>query len=849
MGDPKNRIAAMLRQVAQPVQMPRQAPKPRSANDMTEGMQESMEIAELPKPDPVNTDQIVERVATDNRTRDIGKKVFEKIARGDNNFSADEDNISEAIILLTFRPSIDIQNNTFGDVPPEWSQLADFRAVIDKAIRGAGRIELPNSPSVPYGGTGFVVGKNLLLTNRHVAEIFTSGVGKSGLTFRSHIGTAIDFRQEVGQTAKPRLLKVKKTVLIHPHWDAALLQVDGLEESQVLTLMANEPTSLEGRAVVVIGYPALDQLRNDLAEQQRIFRGVFNKKRLSPGKLMDKRIILSPGSGGNMVEAITHNSSTLGGNSGSLVLDLETGKVLGLHFGGSYMVANFAVPTWELANDKNLPRLNFDDRVRSDGFTLPLWLDAWGKLKVVGPGPVPPEAGQRTAVADWFERTTTDELAAANRRDPEGTQALLRETLHTDEAESLIADLQASEVISEVARSTEDGNIEEGLFSPRVDPTLPEIVFLHGITGCHLSGANGFISRIWLNPLAFVSVNIAKKLSLDSDGKKDAQPGSHLVADGHIRFVYERATRSWERAGFVVHPFSFDWRKGIAHAADRLHLFLENLQLERPSGKPVVLVAHSMGGLVASLYAQRHPEWKNRVSQAIFMGSPIRGSFAPVSAVLGTYSFLKKLARLSLNDDMTDLQRMASTLPGLLDMMPDPLVFTDVDPVYELHYWPQNVAPTPGLLKQSKDLKPLFAQSPLLKVTTGIVSLVHGTVASLQAGDSPPAVGPATGVGDGTVPGRSAVIAGRPNFKAKTEHANLPRDPDVIQAVIDLIKSGICRLDPLTAADDLNATLPAAESLDPIPLEEAMIEAALAINGRMENGIFTQKDYDWLVGV
>ena len=209
MGDPKNRIAAMLRQVAQPVQMPRQAPKPRSANDMTEGMQESMEIAELPKPDPVNTDQIVERVATDNRTRDIGKKVFEKIARGDNNFSADEDNISEAIILLTFRPSIDIQNNTFGDVPPEWSQLADFRAVIDKAIRGAGRIELPNSPSVPYGGTGFVVGKNLLLTNRHVAEIFTSGVGKSGLTFRSHIGTAIDFRQEAGQTAKPRLFKVK----------------------------------------------------------------------------------------------------------------------------------------------------------------------------------------------------------------------------------------------------------------------------------------------------------------------------------------------------------------------------------------------------------------------------------------------------------------------------------------------------------------------------------------------------------------------------------------------------------------------------------------------------------------
>ena len=839
MDDPKKRIAAMLRRVAQPVQMPRQAAKRRSADDL----EESLEIAELPQPAPVNPEQIVDRVATDNRTRDLGMKALVKVNQGDDDLSADEADISEAIILLALRPCIDIQDNTFGDVPPEWSQLVNFRPAINKAIRGVGRIELPNMPNIPYGGTGFVVGKNLLLTNRHVAELFTSGVGKSGLTFRSHIGTAIDFRQEVGQSAKPKLLKVKKTVLIHPHWDAALLQVDGLDESQILTLAANEPTNLNGRSVVVIGYPALDQ-RNDFAQQQRIFRGEFNKKRLLPGTLMGMREVSSFK---KMVGAITHDSSTLGGNSGSLVLDLETGKVLGLHFAGRYMDANFAVPSWELANDNNLPTLNFDTPVRPGGFTPPLWLNAWGKLKVSTETvvSVATESGQRTAVADWFERTTTDELTEANQRDPEGTQALLRQTLLPDEAESLIADLDATESVVETFPPS-----LEGLFSPRVDPDLPEIVFLHGISGCHLAGSAGFISRLWLNPLAFVAGNIAEKLSLTNDGLNDAQPGSHLVADGHIRFVYERAARTWQREGFVVHPFSFDWRKGIANAADRLHLFLENLQLERPNGKPVVLVAHSMGGLVASLYAQRHPEWEDRVGRAIFMGSPIRGSFAPVSAVLGTYSFLLKLARLSRNDDIKDLQRMAGTLPGLLDMMPDPVLFTDVDPVYKLHFWPHTVAPTPGLLKQSKELKPLFAQSPLLKITTGIVSLVHGTVASLRVGGGPPAVGPATGVGDGTVPGRSAVIAGQPNFKAETEHANLPRDPAVIQAVIDLIKLGTCALSPLTAADDLNATLPAAESLDPIPLEGALLEAASvdAMRGRMQEGIFTQADFDWLVG-
>ena len=848
MDDPKKRIAAMLRRVAKPVQMPRQAAKPRSADDLTEGLEESLEITELPQPDPVNPEQIVNRVATDNRSRDLGMKAFEKVNQ-DDDLSADEQDISEAIILLELRPCIDIQNNTFGQTPPEWKQLANFKPVIEKAIRGVGRIELPNFPGLPYGGTGFVVGKNLLLTNRHVAELFTGGVGKSGLTFRSHIGTAIDFRQEVGQSAKPKLLKVKKTMLIHPHWDAALLQVDGLEESQILTLAANEPAQLNGRTVVVIGYPALDQ-RNDFAQQQRIFRGEFNKKRLLPGTLMGTREVSSFK---KKVGAITHDSSTLGGNSGSLVLDLETGKVLGLHFAGRYMDANFAVPTWELANDKHLlsdkTHLNFDQISRPEGFTPPSWLKAWDKPNVQPEmvASVTTEAGQLTAGADWFERTTTDELLEANKRDPEGTQALLRETLLTDEAESLIADLEASEVVSETLRPAEDGGMEEGFFSPRVDPDLPEIVFLHGISGCHLTGGDGLISRLWLNPLAFVAGDLAEKLTLASNGLSDARPGSRLMADGHIRYVYERAARTWRQAGFVVHPFSFDWRKGMAHAADRLHLFLENLQLERPGGKPVVLVAHSMGGLVASLYAQRHPEWEDRIGEAIFMGSPIRGSFAPVSAVLGTYSFLLKLARLSRNDDIKDLQRMASTLPGLLDMMPDPLVFTDVEPVYKFHFWPQMVAPTPGLLKQSKDLKPLFAQSPLLKITTGIVSLVYGTVASLRADGGPPAVGPATGVGDGTVPGRSAVIAGQPNFKAETEHANLPRDPDVIQAVIDLIKSGTCALPALTDADDLNATLPASESLDPIPLEAAMAEAALSIDGRIRQGIFTQADHDWLV--
>ena len=51
-----------------------------------------------------------------------------------------------------------------------------------------------------------------------------------------------------------------------------------------------------------------------------------------------------------------HDCSTLGGNSGSSVIDLETNQVIGLHFGGRYLQGNSAVALWELTNDRLLKK-------------------------------------------------------------------------------------------------------------------------------------------------------------------------------------------------------------------------------------------------------------------------------------------------------------------------------------------------------------------------------------------------------------------------------------------------------------------------------------------------------------
>ena len=50
-----------------------------------------------------------------------------------------------------------------------------------------------------------------------------------------------------------------------------------------IDLAADVGESAIGSWVAVIGYPALDS-RNDEADQQRIFDGIYNVKRLAPAR-------------------------------------------------------------------------------------------------------------------------------------------------------------------------------------------------------------------------------------------------------------------------------------------------------------------------------------------------------------------------------------------------------------------------------------------------------------------------------------------------------------------------------------------------------------------------------------
>jgi endonuclease G len=258
----------------------------------------------------------------------------------------------ESIVLGNgLRPAFDIQNDSFEDLPSLWQAINDRRKDLEPLIRGVGRLNLNGYPGIPYAGTAFVSGASCVITNRHVAELFTEGVGAGAhLTFTPGIEPSLDFKQEVTSSASV-VVQISATLLVLEEWDIAVLEVAGLPANVTpLPLAADQPPDVDNGMAVVIGYPAFDPAE-DLVQQIQIFRSVFNKKRLQPGRLNGTK---PAASFGRTVNALSHDCSTLGGNSGSALIDVTTATVVGIHFEGQPLIANYAVPSWVLASGPGL---------------------------------------------------------------------------------------------------------------------------------------------------------------------------------------------------------------------------------------------------------------------------------------------------------------------------------------------------------------------------------------------------------------------------------------------------------------------------------------------------------------
>ena len=255
----------------------------------------------------------------------------------------DDELALESIVLRRTRPVLTIKENevqlVFVDEADSqiWKErLQQAAPLLDSAVRAVGRIELQGS-HLEWVGTGWLVSDDILVTNRHVANEFAVRKGE-GFSFRmgssGAVRASVDFLQEIDN---PNTLMFRLLRPLHieaaPGPDVAFFKIEIASGDPALArpiVLTKHVVETENAAT--IGYPAFDSRIPEPDLMERIYGRTYNKKRLAPG-------------GVTRIEAtrLLHNCTTLGGNSGSVVLDLNSGEALGLHFSGSFLTTNYAV--------------------------------------------------------------------------------------------------------------------------------------------------------------------------------------------------------------------------------------------------------------------------------------------------------------------------------------------------------------------------------------------------------------------------------------------------------------------------------------------------------------------------
>ena len=303
------------------------------------------------------------------------------------------------------------------------------------------------------------------------------------------------------------------------------------------------------------------------------------------------------------------------------------------------------------------------------------------------------------------------------------------------------------------------------------------VFLLHGITGSSLGDPDQFLDPfdvIWISPFRMIKGDL-KRLKFPDTKKRP------IVTHGFLPFGYNRFCSTLGKR-FNIIKYAYDWRKPLSVLGQEL-----SDALEKCKDKDISIVAHSMGGLVVRAALDDTKKKFPNVKRIITLGTPHRGSYAPLSAIRGTGKLLRKVARIIPSQTAEDIAKTSlRTMPGFYDLLP----FDDAPHLYQARNWPKSgPRPMQRLLDESKSIHQKIAGVD--DRFTLIIGNGTKTLVGAKLSDTSDQFDLSYNFeGDGSVPFDFAHPKNKQVTKiyyTDAEHGAMPGNKKILEAVIDII--------------------------------------------------------------
>ena len=257
-----------------------------------------------------------------------------------NDKEKDEELLFEILNHDYVRPAFIVQDGDF-KLPKDhpWTPaLKMYKSKIKKAVKSVGIFEIVRNNKKYPSGTGWLLSEDLVVTNQHVTEVFCEKVSGKFRIKKGFEKLTIDFNEEFDRIHdyEFRITEVvhveEDDTSLYDHTpDLAILRVEKVnangEKLPPPLKLYNKPLEIN-QPIAIIGFPSADYKMP--LKRKRIFNNIYDVKRLQPGMIKKIKMLYD--------FDFQHDCATLVGNSGSPVIDIATGKVVGTHFAGSLNV-------------------------------------------------------------------------------------------------------------------------------------------------------------------------------------------------------------------------------------------------------------------------------------------------------------------------------------------------------------------------------------------------------------------------------------------------------------------------------------------------------------------------------